>query len=230
MLVSSIGRFDFESENLRVKITSSETDITIVGVIREIITHHSSEEASASSSTSDTHEIIVCPTRGPVMNSVPLPSASSDGSDTSTSSEATSSSFQFTPVWVLYDPGAYGIQAMTRVNVGSLLTSSPIPGFAMAQNTAGDDADSATSGGVHEHRIIYYSHTIGRAVSSCFPYVNLRECMAKGELNVQPDYLEFKVQDDLVREPVIHNIYGQFENNRYVGKTLKAALIRAIVG
>jgi hypothetical protein len=101
----------------------------------------------------------------------------------------------------------------------------------MVQNSGGDDSETAPS--VPDdmyHRRIYYNHTIGRAVTDCFPYPSTRDTLARGELKIQPDYLELNVERGSYGERSVHNIYGQFEGNKYVGKTLKAALIRAIVG
>ena len=210
MLVSSLGRVDMTQDLFRVKITNVVNDTRVVGVI------HSVPESDIDVS-SEYHNITICPIRQSVI--------SSDASASASSSDETSApAFQFTPVWVLYDPTAHSSsRPMTRISPGSLLTSSPIPGFAMGQ-TYTTDVSTDT-------RIVYYSYTVGRAVTACFPYTNLRECIAKGELHVQPDYLQFKVQRDILEvEPTVYNIYGHFSDSSYVGKTLKAALIPVIVG
>ena len=214
MLVTSLGRVDMTQDLFRVKITNVVNDTRVVGVI-----HSVPESVTDIDASSEYHNITICPIRQSVISSDNSASASS-----SDDTPAPSPIFQFTPVWVLFDPTAHSSsQPMTRISPGSLLTSSPIPGFAMAQTYTADESTDT--------RIVYYSYTVGRAVTSCFPYTNLRDCIAKGELHVQPDYLEFKVQRDILEvEPTIYNIYGQFGDSSYVGKTLRAALIPAIVG
>lgn len=212
MLVSSLGRVDITQDLFRVKITSFVNDTRVVGVIRSV-----PECGSDSDTSSEYHNITICPIRQSVI--------SSDASSLDDiSAPALDPVFQFTPVWVLFDPtAASSSQPMTRIYPGSLLTSSPIPGFAMAQTYTTDESTDT--------RIVYYSYTVGRVVTSCFPTPNLRDCIAKGELHVQPDYLQFKVQRDITEvEPTVYNIYGHFSDNAWVGKTLKAGLIPAIVG
>lgn len=218
MLVSSIGRVDMTQDLFRVSVTNRMNDTRIVGVIRSV-------PESDIDASDEYHTITICPIRHSVM--------SSNSNDNSVSGSDLVPTFQFTPVWVLFDPTASSSsQPMTRIYPGSLLTSSPIPGFAMVQthSTEGTEGTEGTEEST-DSRIIYYTHTIGRAVTSCFPTPNLRDCIAKGELHVQPDYLQFKVQRDITElEPTIYNIYGHFSDNAYVGKTLRAGLIPAIVG
>lgn len=220
MLVTSLGRVDVTQDLFRVKITNVVNDTRVAGVI------HSVPDPTAitdSDTSSEYHNITICPIRHSVMSSDASASASASASSSDDTS-APAPTFQFTPVWVLFDPTTHSSsQPMTRISPGSLLTSSPIPGFAMAQTYTADESTDT--------RIVYYSYTVGRAVTSCFPYTNLRDCIAKGELHVQPDYLQFKVQRDIAEvEPTVYNIYGHFSESYYVGKTLKAGLIPAIVG
>ena len=205
MLVSSLGRVDSLTENIRVSITRHINDTSLIGVIQSV---------TPSTDTGEHHDVTLCPIRGLSMDAVPIPNIDEDASDSTIR-------FQYTPVWVLYDPTGSVDGLMGRVYAGSLLTSSPIPGFAMVQNSASETAESGN---------IYHSYTIGRSIVSCFPYTNLRDCLEKGELHIQPDYLQFKVQRDIAGEPMIYDIYGHFSENAYVGKTLKAALIPAIIG
>lgn len=218
MLVSSTGRNDYRTNNIIVKITDVEADTRIIGVVRSIPTPES-ETGGAGTSDSDSayHSITMYPVRGGSMESA-VPRDASDLRPV----------FEFTPVWVLYDPDpspeGYGPTPMLKVNAGDLLTSSPIPGFAMVQYTG-------SSGVGVEHIHTYYSHTVGRAVYSCFPYMSLHNtCIAKGEIHIQPDYLQFKVQRDITDDSIeVYDIYGEFSSNQYVGKSLKAALIYAVV-
>lgn len=205
MLVSSLGRIDASTENIRVSITRHINDSSLIGVVQSV---------TPSADTGEYHSATICPIRGSSMDAVPIPNIDEDASDSTIR-------FQYTPVWVLYDPSGSVDELMGRVYAGSLLTSSPIPGFAMVQNSGGDTTEAAN---------IYHNYTIGRSIVSCFPYINLRDCLGKGELHVQPDYIQFKVQRDVIGEPAVYDIYGHFIENAYVGKTLKAALIPAIVG
>lgn len=203
MAVSSLGRFDFGSNNIRVEISTTSSDSHVIGIISSIpsIDDTSASLVSDESSTLSHYPITFIPIRGPVLRG----------------------ESSVTEVWVIYDPEATTYQPMSRIYNGSLLTTSPIPGFMMAQNTVDDETDA------REYNNVYYNHTIGRAVTDCFPSTSSRDILAKGELKVQPDYLELKTSRGVTDDYTIRNIYGYFKNNPYVGKALKVALIRVIV-